>query len=102
MLKCSYTVKDRVSVFCALEVNAMEQSRHSRILLTVREFSRQHPSFPEGGLRHLIFHSKPRTSTRGDLPGNGLEPAIVRVGRKILIDEDRFFEWLDSGQNHTA
>jgi len=50
-------------------------------LLTVRQFSQKHPAFPEGGLRHTIFHSDK----------NGFAEAIVRVGRKVLIDENKFF-----------
>ena len=55
-------------------------------LFTVKLFSKEYPSFPEGGLRHLIFHAG----------SNGLQKsgALVRVGRKVLIDEERFFSWL--------
>ena len=58
-----------------------------------------YPEFPEGGLRHLIFHSEQRKNSKGeDIPANGMAEAgvIVRVGRKVLIDVDRFFAWLDS------
>jgi hypothetical protein len=27
--------------------------------------------------------------------GNGLAPAILRIGRRVLIDEEAFFLWLD-------
>lgn len=53
-------------------------------LLTVKSFCRKH-DWPEGGLRHLIFH-KP----------DGFENCIRRVGRKILISEREFFRWVDS------
>ena len=68
-------------------------------LLTVKEFSRKYPSFPEGGLRHLIFNSSERKNSRGEVvSGNGMEEqgVLVRVGRKILIDEDKFFSWIES------
>jgi len=55
-------------------------------LSTVKQFSQRHPAFPEGGLRHRIFHA----DTNG-LSGSG---AIVRNGRRVLIDEERFFVWL--------
>ena len=80
----------------------MQQTETCRVLLTVRQFSRKHPSFPEGGLRYLIFHARPRRSTRGDLPGNGLEMALVRVGRRVLIDEAKFFGWIDSQQQNVG
>lgn len=28
-------------------------------------------------------------------PGNGLAPAIIRIGRKVLIDLDVFDTWVD-------
>lgn len=68
-----------------------------RTLYTVRQFSAKHPAFPPAGLRHLIFLSEERESSKGKLPGNGLKEsgAILRAGRKVLIDEARFLIWLD-------
>lgn len=40
---------------------------------------------PIGGLRHLAFHAKT----------NGFEKVIKRVGRRVLIDEDAFFAWVE-------
>lgn len=57
-------------------------------LLTVKQFSQKHPAFSEASLRYHIFHEK----------NNGLSPAILRVGRKILISEDDFFEWIRGQQ----
>ena len=57
----------------------------SRTFYTVKQFSQRHPVFSESSLRYLIFNER----------HNGLSPAIRRVGRKVLIDEDKFFEWLD-------
>ena len=54
--------------------------------LTVKQMAEKHPAFSEASLRYHIFHEKE----------NGLEKAITRVGRKILIDESLFFEWLES------
>lgn len=63
--------------------------------LTISQFSKKHPAFSEASLRNLIFHSKPRSSSLGRIPGNGLGSAIARVGRRVLIDEQAFFEWLE-------
>jgi hypothetical protein len=59
-----------------------------RTLLTVRQFSEKHTAFTQAGLRWVIFNEK----------SNGLfeSGAIVRVGRRVLIDEARFFGWIDS------
>jgi hypothetical protein len=74
----------------------------NRTLLTVRQFSDKHPAWSQSALRNLIFHGEPRKSSKGDIPGNGLAPAIVRVGGKVLIDEDRFFAWIDAQQEKAA
>ena len=59
-------------------------------LFTIRQFCGKHGAFTTGGLRHLIFHEH----------SNGLHRSrsIIRLGRKVLIDEERFFKWV-SDQN---
>ena len=52
--------------------------------LTVRQLSEKYPAFPQGGIRHLIFHAET----------NGFNSVITRVGRKVLIDEDSFLNWV--------
>lgn len=66
------------------------------VLLTVRQFSEKHPAFPQGSLRNMIFHATPRHASRGRIDGNGLDCALIRLGRKLLIDEHRFFEWIEA------
>ena len=58
-------------------------------LLTVKQFNQKHPAFPIGGLRHHIFHEDQ----------NGMKAAgvVVRNGRRILLNEERFFDWLMRG-----
>jgi len=58
--------------------------------LTVPQFSKKHTAFPQGGLRDRIFHEKT----------NGLKKsgAIVRNGRRVLINEEKFFQWLEAQQ----
>ncbi len=53
--------------------------------LTVKQMAQRHPAFSEASLRYHIFNETK----------NGIDKAIKRVGRKILIKEERFFEWLD-------
>ena len=66
----------------------------SRNLFTVSQFVERNPAFTPGGMRWIIFNEKK----------NGLAKsrAIVRMGRKVLIDEDRFFEWLEHQQEEAA
>lgn len=72
-----------------------------RALFTVDEFV-ELPEFDyltAGALRHLIFNGKPRYGANGQtIPGNGLieAGAIVRIGRKILIDAGKFRQWVIS------
>jgi hypothetical protein len=58
------------------------------IYSTVNQFCERHPAFTKGGVRHNIFHE----STNG-LKESG---AIIRNGRKILINESKWFAWLEA------
>lgn len=69
-----------------------------RTLLTVRQFSDKHPAFTQGAIRNLIFLAENRKTSRGTIHGNGLNIALVRIGRKLLIDEAKFFQWIDEQQ----
>jgi hypothetical protein len=68
--------------------------------LTVSQFSEANPAFTEASVRNLIFKAEPRESSLGMIPGNGLTEsgAIIRLGRKVLIHEARFFAWLEAQQ----
>jgi hypothetical protein len=73
-----------------MKVSTMEKSGAScrsgdRRFLTVPQFCAEHPWPSLGGLRHLIFHAS----------ANGFDSAILRVGRRVLIDEAAFFAWMD-------
>lgn len=67
------------------------------VLFTVEQFTKVQPAFTAPALRNLIFRAEPRHSTRGVIPGNGLleSGAVVRIGRKVLIHEQRFLEWVE-------
>ncbi len=70
-------------------------------LIPVTEWNQHHEWPPQGGLRHLIFHTKDRKNSSGQTTQrNGLDVALVRVGRRILIDEAKFFKWLHSQQKN--
>ena len=69
-----------------------------RALSTVRQFSEKYPAFPQGSLRNLIFLAESRKTSKGEIAGNGLDVALMRIGRKVLIDDAKFFEWIDSQQ----
>lgn len=65
-----------------LQKGALHMSQY----LTVKQMAARHPAFSESSLRYHIFHEE----------ANGLAKAIRRVGRKILINENLFLNWLES------
>ena len=62
----------------------------ARNLLRVNQFLEKNPAFTNGQIRWLIFNSE----------NNGLDDAgvIVRMPRRVFIDPDRFFAWLERQQ----
>lgn len=67
-----------------------------RQLFTVKQFAERYPAWSEQALRWLIFNAKDRMLAKEMQRGNGLECAILRQGRKVLIDEDMFLQWLEN------
>jgi hypothetical protein len=57
-----------------------------RRLIPATEWPKHHPYPPLGQLRHLIFHGS----------SNGFDAVVRRCGRRVLIDETAFFQWIDS------
>lgn len=55
-------------------------------LIPVTKWADSHQWPPLGGLRHLIFNAHE----------NGFDKVIRRVGRRVLIDEQKFFAWVES------
>ena len=81
-------------------MNNQNESHHGRRLVTVPALPAQ-PGYEwlsVPAMRHLIFQAEDRKDSHGSvIPGNGLAKtgAIIRIGRKVLIDLDRFDDWLD-------
>lgn len=71
-------------------------------LFSVKGFSKKYPTFTEASLRWLIFngHGDGTAKPHEKHLGNGLEAsgAIVRVGRRVYIDEVQFFAWVKNSQ----
>lgn len=61
-------------------------------LIPVPRWGDYHDWPPIGGLRHLIFHARE----------NGFAEAFKRCGRRVLIDEQKFFECLDKQQENST
>jgi hypothetical protein len=57
-------------------------------LRTVKQFAQEQDLFSEDSLRWLIFHQEQ----------NGLSTALCHVGRRIFIDQERFWAWVTTQQ----
>lgn len=66
----------------------MNNHAHAR-LMTVSAWSRYHPWPTAPAMRHYIRLART----------NGLERAIHRVGRRVLIDEAEFLSWARARTN---
>lgn len=78
----------------------MNSENNSR-LLTIKEMIElpEYSWLTAGALRHHIFQSDDRLASDGNvIKGNGLKQsgAIIRLGRKILIDITAFDLWVFS------
>lgn len=53
------------------------------------EWENYHPWPKIGGLRNLIFNKKT----------NGFDKVVKKIGKRVLIDERAFYEWIENQQN---
>jgi hypothetical protein len=53
-------------------------------------------------LRHAIFEAEDKIGSGGaSISGNGLASAVIRIGRKILIDMNEFDRWIEGHRMST-
>ena len=64
----------------------MTDDTAKRRLIPLTNWNNHHAYPPLGQLRALVFNSKT----------NGFDRCIRRVGKRILIDEQAYFFWVDS------
>jgi hypothetical protein len=95
--------QQQTGAFAALN-SAYPSSVQRPVVLTVRQFSQRNPAFTESALRNLIFKADERPGANCSISGNGLleAGALIRIGRKVLIDEAKFFGWIDAQQKRGA
>lgn len=84
----------------AIEV-AYQEHPPRPAFFTVKQFARRNPAFTESALWNIRFKSKLRLCSKGPVETNGAESVFVTVGRKVLVDEQAFFEWVKA-QNGAA
>lgn len=63
-------------------------------LMSVSQFCEAHPVFTIGSIRNILFYE--------DMNGLKACGATKRLGKKILIDCDKFFTWLDKNPSITG
>ncbi|HVT14671.1 MAG TPA: hypothetical protein VHQ90_00630 [Thermoanaerobaculia bacterium] len=80
---------------------ASETSPATGPFFTVRQIAERHPAFGVRTLRHWITNAAPRHAWKDRraviLPGNGFDTVMVRVGRRIFINEAALLAWLARG-----
>ena len=64
----------------------MTEATHLRTIKQLSEELKPTGGFSAASLRWLVFNAET----------NGLRQALVRVGRKVYIDRQRFDAWLDA------
>ncbi|MDD5227806.1 MAG: hypothetical protein PHN45_09490 [Methylococcales bacterium] len=57
-------------------------------LLNVPQLAQKQPALTVGGVRAWIFNEE-----KNGLKDSG---AIIRIGKKLMIDEDKFFAWIEA------
>jgi hypothetical protein len=76
----------------------MQEPQKRPNLMSLRQLAATYPAIKLRTLRYWVQHAAPRQISQGGrrriLPGNGLEAAIIRKGRIVLIDERLFLTWL--------
>ena len=78
-----------------------EATQAPRKWVTVSQLAKSQTAFTENSIRYLIYAAKSRKRSLGrgalgDIPGNGLSHAIRKVGRRVLIDELAFIQWVEA------
>ena len=57
--------------------------------LSINQLAQRHPALTVGGLRHWIFNEE-----KNGLKDSG---AIIRIGKKLVINEGKFIAWIEGG-----
>lgn len=88
--------QQQATAIAAAVSSTIQDQLPQQTLFTVEQMAAAETAFSEAALRNLIFKAEPRHSTVGVIPGNGLIEcgAIVRVGRKVLINRAKFLDWV--------
>ena len=53
---------------------------------TVKQLAEKNPYLTESAIRWMLFNRKT----------NGLSVAVTKLGKKILVDDEKFDQWVES------
>ena len=74
------------------KTRAQPQLRDLKALKTIKQMAADYPGlFTESSLRWLIFTNP-----------DGFETCLIRIGRRVLIDEPALCEWLEKRRGRPA
>lgn len=76
------------------KVTKMTEIQKFPKLMSVTQFCETFPVFSRGSIRNILFYE--------DMNGLKTSGATKRLGRKILIDCEKFFSWLDGNPSITG
>lgn len=60
-----------------------------RVLTPLTKWEDKHGYPPPGQLRALVFNAEK----------NGFSKCIRRIGKRVLIDDEKYFQWVDEQNN---
>jgi len=64
----------------------------ARSYLTVKQLPKKYPAFTENAIRWLIFNRD----------RNGFSACLRKVGKRVLIDEQLFVDFIEQGSTQQA
>ncbi len=81
-------VQSKFSRLDELEDNETDPTTNERRLIPLSKWNEYHDYPSVSGLRHLVFFAK----------DNGFDIVLKRIGKRIYIDEQAFFSWVDKSK----
>lgn len=69
-----------------MDINNVAENQPGNRVIPLTHWNKYHSWPPIGGLRHMVFFAEK----------TGFSKVIIRVGRRVLIDEKLWFEYLRS------
>ena len=74
------------------------QTTKPRRLVTVKQLHAEFGgALSQAAIRDHVYRAEPRSLNNGrNMKPNGLAPAIIKLGSKVLIDIDLYYVWIET------